>query len=249
MDLEFINVTETDLTTTIYLDKLENGLITMTVITELTNVLHYLEDESKCKFVVFRGSRTSFGHGLNIENFYPGKIDYDGFRKWEAMLRTIDKLNKITIAVIEGDCFGAAIDLALTCDARIASKETNFSHNEISKGILPGQTIFQLGKFCGLGTMLELIQTGRVYSAAEALELGIINAVYDASGIDKGITETIDNYASNDMNIHMLTRRLSKEAYSVIYDNYIGGYLAAQHRVISLPEAGRGDVTEDDEII
>ncbi len=249
MDLQIMNVTETDLTTTIYLDKLDNGLITMNAILELSNVLRYLEDESKCKFVVFRGSKACFGRGLDIDKFYPAKIDYDGFRKWEAMLRTIEKLNKITIAVLEGDCYGAAIDLAMTCDVRIAAEDTKFSHDEMSKGILPGQTIFQLGKFCGLGKMLELIQTGKVYSASEAFEMGIINATYDTSKIDKGITETIDKYASNDINIHMLTRRLSKEAYSVIYDSFIGGYLAAQHRVISLPDAAGVNNAEDDEII
>ncbi len=249
MDLQLIHVTETDVTTIIHLDKLDKGLVNLKAISELTNVLHYLEDESKCKFVIFRGSKKCFGYGLDTEKFYPEKIDYDGFRKWEAMLRSLDKLNKITIAVIEGDCFGAAVDLALTCDARIVSDDAKFCHDEMSKGMLPGQTVFQLGKFCGLGKMLELVQTGKVYSAAEALELGIVNAVYDAAGIEDGITATTDKYASNDINIHMLTRRLSKEAYSIIYDNYIGGYLAAQHRVLSLPDAEGSDVTEDDEII
>lgn len=249
MDLQLIHVTETDVTTTIHLDKLDNGLVNMKAISELTNLMNYLEDESKCKFVIFRGSKTCFGYGLDTDKFYPEKIDYDGFRKWEALLRTIDKLNKITIAVLEGDCFGAAVDLALTCDVRIASEETKFSHDEMSKGMLPGQTIFQLGKFCGLGKMLELVQTGKVYSADEALKMDIVNAVYDASKIEDGISETIDKYASNDINIHMLTRRLSKEAYSVIYDNFIGGYLAAQHRVLSLPDAADSDIHEDDEII
>jgi len=249
MDLQLIHVTETDLITTIYLDKLDNGLVNMNAVSELTNVLHYLEDESKCKFVIFRGSKTCFGRGLDIDKFYPERIDYDGFRKWEAMLRTVDKLNKITIAVLDGDCFGAAIDLALTCDVRIASEETKFSHDEMSKGMLPGQTIFQLGKFCGLGKMLELIQTGKEYSAAEALEMGIINAIFDPSKVDEGISETIDKYASNDINIHILTRRLSKEAYSIIYDNFIGGYLAAQHRVLSLRDDAGNDISEDGEII
>ncbi len=249
MDLQLISVNETDSVTTIYLDKLENGLINMKTISELTDVLHYLEDESKCKFLVFRGSKECFGRGLDIAKFYPEKIDYDGFRKWEAMLRTIDKLNKITVAVIEGECFGAAIDLALTCDVRIASDNAAFSHDELGKGILPGQTIFQLGKFCGLGKMLELIQTGKVYSAGEAFDMGIINAAYDASGIEDGLTATLAGYEANDINIHMLTRRLSKESYSIVYDNFIGGYLAAQHRVISLPGSGGADDADDAEII
>ncbi|MEN8263461.1 MAG: enoyl-CoA hydratase/isomerase family protein [Nitrospirota bacterium] len=249
MDLQLLNVTETDSITTIHLDKLDNGLVNMKAISELTDVLHYLEDESKCKFVIFRGSKACFGRGLDVDNFYPAKIDYDGFRKWEAMLRTIEKLNKITMAVLEGDCYGGAIDLALTCDVRIAAEDTKFSHDEMSKGILPGQTIFQLGKFCGLGKMLELIQTGRVYTAKEAVEMGIINRSYSTSRIEEGIAEIIEKYETNDINIHMLSRRLSKESYSIVYDNFIGGYLAAQHRVLSLPDVAGSDETDDDEII
>jgi enoyl-CoA hydratase len=248
MDLKLISVTETDPITTIHLDKLDKGLFTMKAISELVHVLHYLEDKSECKFVLFKGLKDCFGRGLDIDHFYPAKIDYDGFRKWEEMLRTIEKIEKITMAVVEGDCFGAAIDLVLTWDVRIAAEGANFSHDEVKRGILPGQTIFQLGKFCGLGKMMELIQTGRKYTAHEALGMGIINASYDPSKIGEAIAETVEKFASVNMNILMLSRRLSKESYSIGYDDFIGGYLAAQHRVISKVVADGMD-TDDSEII
>lgn len=233
MDLQIIDVSETDSITTIHLNKTDNGLINMKAISELIDVLHYIEDESKCKFLVFRGSKSCFGRGLDINNFYPEKIDYDGFRKWEKVLDNIAKINKITMAVIQGDCFGAAIDLALTCDIRVATKDTNFAHDEVKKGFLPGQTTFQLGKFCGLGRMMELIHTGRIYTANEAVKMGIINESCDVSKIEDAIADIIEKYSSIDINILMLSRRMSKESYSISYENYIGGYLAAQHRVLS----------------
>ena len=95
MDLKIINVTEGDTITTIHLDKMDNGLFNMKAISEMLDVLHYIEDESKCRFVVFRGSQACFGRGLDINNFYPEKIDYEGFRKWEKVLNSIDKINKI----------------------------------------------------------------------------------------------------------------------------------------------------------
>jgi enoyl-CoA hydratase/carnithine racemase len=248
MDLRLISVTETDFTTTIHLDKLAKGLINMKAISELTHVLHYIEDESKCKFIIFRGSKECFGRGLDIDHFYPAKIDYDGFRRWEEVLRTIEKTNRITMAVVEGDCFGAAIDLALTCDIRIAGEEAKFSHDEAKKGILPGQTIFQLGKFCGLGKMMELIQTGREYTAREAVEMGIFNGSYVPSKIEEGIAAAIAKYEPININILMLSRRLSRESYSIASDDFIGSYLAAQHRVISKPDTSRID-PDDAEII
>jgi len=248
MDLQLISVTEIDSITTIHLDKLEKGLINMKAISELTHVLHYIEDESKCKFIIFRGSKECFARGLDINHFYPAKIDYEGFRKWEQVLRTIEKMNRITMAVVEGNCFGAAIDLVLTCDVRIGAEEAKFSHDEVKKGILPGQTIFQIGKFCGLGKMLELIQTGREYTAHEAVEMGMINGSYVPSKIEEGIAAAIEKYESININILMLSRRLSRESYSIASEDFIGSYLAAQHRVISKPDAGRID-PDDAEII
>jgi enoyl-CoA hydratase/carnithine racemase len=241
MDLQIINVTEGDTITTIHLDQMDNGLINMSAISELLDVLRYIEDESKCKFIVFRGSKACFGRGLDIKKFYPEKIDYDGFRKWEKVLSMVEKIDKVTVAVIDGDCFGAAIDLALTCDIRVATEDAKFSHDEIKKNFLPGQTIFQLGKFCGLGRMMELIQTGRVYTANEATQLGIVNGSYDASKIEDALAGIMDQYRAIDINVLTLSRRLAKESYSTSYDNYIGGYLAAQHRVAAQPGFGRSD--------
>jgi enoyl-CoA hydratase/carnithine racemase len=248
MELHVIRVTETESTATIHLDKLDNGLINMKAISELTRVLHYIEDESKCKFIIFRGSKECFGRGLDISNFYPAKIDYEGFRKWEQVVRTIEKTDRITLAVVEGDCLGAAIDLALTCDIRIAAEDARFSHDEIKKGILPGQTILQLGKFCGLGKMLELIQTGREYTAREAVEMGIFNESYVPSKIEEGIAAALAKYESININILMLSRRLARESYNIASEDFIGSYLAAQHRVISKPDAAIID-HDDAEII
>lgn len=245
MDLQIIDVVETDAITTIHLDKMDDGLINMKAISELIDILHYIEDESKCRFVVFRGSKSCFGRGLDINNFYPEKIDYDGFRKWEKVLNNIDKISKITMAVIQGECLGAAIDLALTCDIRLATEDTNFAHDEVKKGILPGQTVFQLGKFCGLGRVMELIQTGRMYSANEAVEMGIINGSYDASKIEDAVSDMIEQFNAIDTNIVTLSRRLLKEAYSMSYEDYIGGYLAAQHRVLSQRDSSSSDDTDD----
>jgi enoyl-CoA hydratase/carnithine racemase len=248
MDLTLISVTERDPITTIHLDKLEKGLITMKAVSELTHVLHYLEDESECKYVLFRGSRNCFGRGLDIDHFYPARIDYDGFRKWEEMLRAIEKLEKITVSVAEGECFGAAIDLVLNCDVRLAAEEATFSHDEVRRGILPGQTIFQLSKFCGIGKTMELIQTGRKYTAREAVEMGILNAAFPAVKMDDAVAATLEKYASVNMNILTLSRRLAKESFHIGYEDFIGGYLAAQHRVISKGSAASPD-EDDSEII
>ncbi|MEN8210009.1 MAG: hypothetical protein ABFR50_12245, partial [Candidatus Fermentibacteria bacterium] len=106
--------------------------------------------------------------------------------------------------------------------------------------------VFQLGKFCGLGNMLELVQTGRVYSGAEACELGIVHASAEAADIEIGVSEVLARYESRDMNVHVLMRRLSKESYSISYDDFIGSYLAAQHRILSMPD-GAGDKRAEDE--
>ncbi|MCP4265029.1 MAG: enoyl-CoA hydratase/isomerase family protein [Candidatus Brocadiaceae bacterium] len=233
MNLKYINFSETDHVCTICLHPLDNGFFDKKVMLELGKLLDYITDESPCKFIVIKGTDKGFTKGLKIQNFDNEEITIDDFRRWEIMINRLETLNKITIAVIDGECLGAGIQLALSCDYRIATNNSQFAHNEVQMGILPGHTIFQLSKFCGLNTSLELIATGRFYTAQEAMDKGIVNRVCEDHEIEDETAWFLQQFKDTKMDIYYLARRLLKEAHSMSYEDFLGSYLAAQHRVIS----------------
>ncbi len=82
------------------------------------------------------------------------------------------------IAMINGYCFGGGLELALACDIRIASEDASFGQPEIRLGIIPGGGATQrLPGLVGPAIAKELMFTGRIINAQEALRIGLINRV------------------------------------------------------------------------
>jgi len=94
---------------TIQLKGLPNGFFNKKSAEEFAAALRTVEDDPRFKYILFRGTAETFCRGLDVANFASGRITVSEFGKWEQVLNSIEKLNKITMAVIEGECFGAGI--------------------------------------------------------------------------------------------------------------------------------------------
>jgi enoyl-CoA hydratase len=95
----------------------------------------------------------------------------------EALLE-IEDLGKPVIAAVNGFALGGGLEIALACHFRFASENAKMGLPEVGLGIIPGYGGTQrLPRIVGLGIALELITTGRMIDAAEALRIGLVNAV------------------------------------------------------------------------
>jgi enoyl-CoA hydratase len=87
---------------------------------------------------------------------------------------------KPTIAAINGFALGGGCELAIACDLRYAASSAKLGQPEVNLGIIPGWGGTQrLARLCGLGVAKELIFTGRIVAAEEALRIGLVNGVHD----------------------------------------------------------------------
>ena len=81
---------------------------------------------------------------------------------------------------MNGFALGGGCELALACDIRYASSTAKLGQPEVNLGIIPGWGGTQrLARVCGLGIAKELILTGRVVDADEALRIHLVNAVFE----------------------------------------------------------------------
>jgi enoyl-CoA hydratase len=96
--------------------------------------------------------------------------------KLQKLLNKIEESPLITMAAINGLCFGGGYEFALACDLRIASMKAKIGLPEVKVGLIPGGGGTQrLPRLVGIGKAMEMILTGRLYKGEEALQQGLVH--------------------------------------------------------------------------
>ena len=112
---------------------------------------------------------STIGTANNRDNFLNKNIDT--FIKLETLPYT-------KIAIINGCCFGSALELALTCDYRVASKRAIFSFPESEFGLMPGcGGSVRATELISKPNAIELMLSGKTFSSEEAKKIGIIDII------------------------------------------------------------------------
>jgi enoyl-CoA hydratase len=159
-------------------------------LTDLRDRLLELRDDTDVRAVVLTGAGDrAFIAGADIKAM--SEMDVEQAKAWGALgheaATLLETIPKPTVAAINGFALGGGCELALACDIRYASPAAKLGQPEINLGIVPGWGGTQrLARVCGLGFAKELILTGRVVGAEEALQRGLVNALHDPP-IDKAL--------------------------------------------------------------
>src|SRR5246500_1687578 len=99
----------------------------------------------------------------------------------QGVLDLVENLGKPVIAAVNGFALGGGCETAMACTMRIAAEHAKFGQPEVKLGLLPGGGGTQrLPRLVGRGRALQLILTGEIIDAQEALRIGLVNAVVPA---------------------------------------------------------------------
>ncbi len=168
------------------------NLTTEAMFHELAAACATLEDAdpAEVRAVVVTGTgERAFSAGSDVKAFESGRGP-DGPARLALEEETVSRLARLpmpTIAAIEGNALGGGLELALACDIRVASERARLGLPEVRLGVTPGAGGTQrLPRVVGAAIARELILTGRVLSAEEALAIGLVTRVVPAG---QAITE------------------------------------------------------------
>lgn len=150
---------------------------------ELSRELEALDQDESVRCIVIAGSNEVFASGGELRP--PGEGEdpaarsalADGF--WEHLAG----IRKPIVAAVSGWALGSGCELALACDMCVAAEKSQFGQPEVTLGILPGGGAGQrLARVIGKQRAMELLLTGRRFSAEQAFAWGLVNRVAPRTG-------------------------------------------------------------------
>src|SRR5262245_3022058 len=155
--------------------------LTLPMLGELVAALQRArEDEAVRSVLLMSLLPARFSAGLDLTSLAekPGHVVRDLLAKLYVELTDAQyHLGKPSIAVVNGAARGGGMTLAISCDVIIASRDATFGYPEIDLGLVPAIHFVHLPRIIGRHRAFELLFTGRSFSAAEALGLGLVSRV------------------------------------------------------------------------
>jgi enoyl-CoA hydratase/carnithine racemase len=137
-----------------------------------------LQADETVKAVVVTGEGKAFAAGADISEFGGRDRGREIVAAFRAAFDAIAAIPRPVVAAVQGVALGGGMELALSCDLRIAAEPARLGQPEILLGIIPGAGATQrLPRLVGPARAKELIWSGRQVKADEALELGLVDRV------------------------------------------------------------------------
>ena len=150
-------------------------------ITELERAIDAARDDASIGGIIVTGAGRAFVAGADIKELQAKSNKADTYalaRRGQAVFNRYETSPKPVIAAVNGFALGGGCELAMACHVRIASEQAKFGQPEVKLGTIAGYGGTQrLPRLVGKGHALQLLLTGEIIEAAEALRIGLVNQV------------------------------------------------------------------------
>ena len=225
MDYNFLIIERNDGVTVMKISAPKSlNALNSTILKEIDDFVGHLDDTTRVLIITGDGEK-SFVAGADIsemahlnepEGFEFGRLGAQVFRRIETLPIPV-------IAAVNGFALGGGCELAMSCDIRIASNKAKFGQPEVGLGIIPGFSgTYRLPKLIGQGYAKEMIYTGKVIRADEALRVGLVNAVYEPEELMDKAMEMAQMMLKNAPVAIGLAKQSINEGYDLDADGAIG---------------------------
>ena len=230
MDYEFLKIERQDGITVMKISAPKSlNALNSTILKEIDSFVSGLDNTTRVLIITGDGEK-SFVAGADIsemahlnepQGFEFGRLGAQVFRKIETLPIPV-------IAAVNGFALGGDCELAMACDIRIASVKAKFGQPEVGLGIIPGFSgTHRLPKLIGQGYAKEMIYTGKVIRADEALRIGLVNATYEPEELMPKALEMAAMMLKN----APVAIRLAKQSINEGYDLDADGAIALENKL------------------
>ena len=167
---------------------------------QLFEILAELRQRPEVRAVVWRGEGKSFSSGRDVGSIGNLKVElshHELMRRGHRGIQQLWELDAPVLVACKGWVMGGSFQRALLCDVRVAAEGTRFRLPELTHGVIPDTGgVGVLYEMCGHGVVSDLVLTGRIMSAEEALSHGVVSRVVPEAELDAVVREMAEQIAS-----------------------------------------------------
>lgn len=207
---------------TITLDDGKGNILDHVMMEELSGVLKELSKKEGIKLIIFQGAGKHFSFGASVEEHVKDAAPAM-LRSFHGLFLLLRDLSIPTLAQVSGNCLGGGMELAIMCNFIFADNTARFGQPEIVLGVFPPPASIILPEKIGLARAEEILITGRVFGAEEALQIGLLNGKSeDKIALEKDVNDWV---AKNILPKSASSLRYVVKSSRVKFNHVLGNFL------------------------
>lgn len=197
---------------------------------EIIKALQLANKDSEVRAIVITGAGKAFCSGEDLSSLGEGD-DYREIilKRYKPMMEQLAKVEKPTIAAVNGAAAGAGFSLALGCDFRIASEKASFIQAFINIGLVPDSgSLYYLPRIIGMAKALELTMLGEKVKANEAKEYGLVMKVVSPETLEEETQAFAERLANKPTKAIGLIKRYIQQSFETTLEDMLDDEAYAQ---------------------
>ena len=206
MSYEHIEVSYENGLGTVTLNRPPVNVLNIAMMKEINNALDSWMENRELKVVLFNARGKCFSAGVDVGE-HMGDLAPKMIETFHGIFRRMEKLGVLTVASVYGSCLGGGCELAIFCDMIVSSESAKFGQPEIQVGVFPPIAAYLMPRILGRKIASELILSGKIISAAECLEIGLVNRVVKEEELEPETVEFIKPYLNMSAKVLHLTKK------------------------------------------
>jgi enoyl-CoA hydratase len=187
---------------------------------DLADVVRDISGLDDVRVIVMSGAGRAFQTGVDLKALATGELVLSDLVRWEDAMTSLERMDKLVIAAINGHCIGGGLQLALVCDYRLAVEDALLSLPAVKECLVPSMALYRLPRLIGMGRAKELILLGEPITAREGERIGLVNRAVPAADFPKALDETVERFLALPPVSARASKRLSTRAFDLDFETF-----------------------------
>ena len=239
-EYQFIQCGEAGSVARIVLARPPLNILTIPMMEEIADALAWAATLTGLKAVLVAASGKAFSAGVDVEDHRGDRVK-PMLEAFHGIFRRLHDLECVTVAAVQGAALGGGAELATVCDLVVAADTATLGQPEITVGVIAPIAVLHYPLRVGPQRALQLLLSGRVMGAAEALAIGLVDRVVPAAGLAEAVEAELARFTAQSAAILRLTKRALRETLGLPFHLGLGQLEDFyQYELMATDDAGEG---------